>query len=451
MDTTKSTFWSGAGLKAAIVLALAVAVGAVLYAKNQAPVTADAVNTDTVDKTVQTAPATSPERQSPAAETKASLPRLVDLGAGKCIPCKMMAPILEELKKTYAGKLDVVFIDVWEKPDEAKKFSINLIPTQIFFDAAGTERFRHEGFYSREDILAKWKELGVDLGAAAPAPAPEPAFSRLDPAVPDSRPKESTCYMCDGDVNPQTRALLKTEKGDVRFCSPHCYFIMCSSMVPPKNAHDDASMTDWATGAVIPAATATYVRGMDTAGRPVIKAFADPAAAAAEQQAGGGNVFNMVSLQEQEMATLCGFCDRAVYPVDACAVKVAGLNTWGCCTMCALGVAARMQKDIEVAAKDALSGEAIRIRTASGQVSILEPASAVAWAGSRKDAEGKLVSTGCFKQAFFVNEDNLKKWVEAHPAATGRAISINQALAEKMKLSAEQISKACKIGECAPK
>ena len=92
-----------------------------------------------------------------------ALPRLVDLGAGKCIPCKMMAPILAELKTNYTGKLDVQFIDVWENPDAGKKYGINLIPTQIFYDAAGKERFRHEGFFAKEDILAKWKEFGVDL------------------------------------------------------------------------------------------------------------------------------------------------------------------------------------------------------------------------------------------------------------------------------------------------
>ena len=76
----------------------------------------------------------------------------------------MMAPILEELKKEYAERLLVEFIDVWETPDAGKKFKINLIPTQIFFDASGKELFRHEGFFAKKDILAKWKELGVDLG-----------------------------------------------------------------------------------------------------------------------------------------------------------------------------------------------------------------------------------------------------------------------------------------------
>ena len=100
----------------------------------------------------------------PETATKAkALPRLVDLGAGKCIPCKMMAPLLEDLKKTYASKMEVEFIDVWENPDAGKKYGINVIPTQIFYDADGKELFRHEGFFGKEDILAKWKELGVEL------------------------------------------------------------------------------------------------------------------------------------------------------------------------------------------------------------------------------------------------------------------------------------------------
>ncbi len=97
-----------------------------------------------------------------AADAK-KLPRLVDLGADKCIPCKMMAPVLADLKTNYSGRLEVEFIDVWKNPNAGKPYKIKLIPTQIFFDATGKERFRHQGFFSKEDILAKWKELGVDL------------------------------------------------------------------------------------------------------------------------------------------------------------------------------------------------------------------------------------------------------------------------------------------------
>jgi thioredoxin 1 len=120
-----------------------------------------------------------------AAESK--LPRLVDLGADKCIPCKMMAPVLADLKTNLAGVIDVEFIDVWKNPDAGKAYKIKLIPTQIFYDATGRERFRHQGFFSKEDILSKWKELGVDLKLKAPAtnqtvaPMPERAGSKAKP------------------------------------------------------------------------------------------------------------------------------------------------------------------------------------------------------------------------------------------------------------------------------
>jgi thioredoxin 1 len=88
---------------------------------------------------------------------------MVDLGAGKCIPCKMMKPILDELRRDYKERFEVVFIDVWEKPDEAKKYKISIIPTQIFYDATGKELLRHEGFFSKEDILGKWKKFGINI------------------------------------------------------------------------------------------------------------------------------------------------------------------------------------------------------------------------------------------------------------------------------------------------
>lgn len=109
--------------------------------------------------------------EKPAAATvNVPLPRLVDLGAGRCIPCKMMAPILDDLKKEYEGRMQVDFIDVWQNPDAGKKYGIKMIPTQIFYDAHGKELFRHEGFISKEDILKKWKEIGVTFGEKKAAP-----------------------------------------------------------------------------------------------------------------------------------------------------------------------------------------------------------------------------------------------------------------------------------------
>lgn len=146
-------------MKILIVVVLIAVVGIVfaLKQKSKAPVSEPLASVNSEMMTV-----ISPEG-SKNIEATVNLPRLVDLGAGKCIPCKLMAPILEELKSQYQGELKVVVIDVWENPDEAPKYDVKLIPTQIFYDAAGKELYRHEGFYSKEDILAKWKELGIEF------------------------------------------------------------------------------------------------------------------------------------------------------------------------------------------------------------------------------------------------------------------------------------------------
>ena len=77
---------------------------------------------------------------------------MVDLGADKCVPCKLMAPILKKLKGEYREKAAILFIDVWKDPDQAKKFGIRAIPTQIFFDQSGKEQYRHIGFMAEDDI-----------------------------------------------------------------------------------------------------------------------------------------------------------------------------------------------------------------------------------------------------------------------------------------------------------
>jgi thioredoxin 1 len=86
---------------------------------------------------------------------------MIDIGAKKCIPCKMMAPILEELEKEYKGRAAIVFIDVWQNPEEGKKYRIRSIPTQIFYDTEGKEVYRHEGFFDKASIVAKLEQLGV--------------------------------------------------------------------------------------------------------------------------------------------------------------------------------------------------------------------------------------------------------------------------------------------------
>jgi len=87
---------------------------------------------------------------------------MIDLGAKKCIPCKMMAPILAKLKKAYDGKANIVFIDVWENRQQAPRFKIRAIPTQIFFNEKGKEVWRHVGFLDEKSIIEQMTKMGVE-------------------------------------------------------------------------------------------------------------------------------------------------------------------------------------------------------------------------------------------------------------------------------------------------
>lgn len=88
-------------------------------------------------------------------------PTVIDLGARTCIPCKKMAPILESMATEYRGKASVLFIDVHENKEAAERFKVQMIPTQIFFDAKGKELKRHIGFMEKADIAKELKIAGV--------------------------------------------------------------------------------------------------------------------------------------------------------------------------------------------------------------------------------------------------------------------------------------------------
>lgn len=151
-------------MRSAIIVILVLAtVAAVALMKSSSRTRARKDDTTVPASTATAGENTSRPASAPAA---AKLPRLVDLGAGKCLACKQLAPILEELRKEYAGRLDVVFIDVWENPEAGKDYGIQMIPTQIFYDASGKELDRHTGFISKPDILNKFKELGVSIPPA---------------------------------------------------------------------------------------------------------------------------------------------------------------------------------------------------------------------------------------------------------------------------------------------
>jgi thioredoxin 1 len=107
-------------------------------------------------------PAGAEIKDSNLRSTVKALPRMLDLGRNQCTPCKMMAPVLADLKREYAGIIDIDYINVAENPDAMKNLGLNIraVPFQIFYDASGKILKRHYGYMSKEEILAAFKEVG---------------------------------------------------------------------------------------------------------------------------------------------------------------------------------------------------------------------------------------------------------------------------------------------------
>ena len=114
----------------------------------------------------QTPAASEPTQISPKATFAQEIaaygkPVMVDFGSTSCIPCKMMVPVLEELKTKYPSQLKTIFVHVNEDPDKTQEFGIRTIPTQIFFDATGKQLELHVGFISTQDILSTFKKYDI--------------------------------------------------------------------------------------------------------------------------------------------------------------------------------------------------------------------------------------------------------------------------------------------------
>ncbi len=224
-------------LKIVVVAGLVLAVAAIVAVKQQGK-GGDAAQSVTTPAVAATAVAS-------------GVPRLVDLGSVTCIPCKMMAPILEELKKEYAGRLSVEF---YRRGPES---------------AHGPE-VQHEAHARRRSSSTPPAKSGSATRDSSPRTTFWPSgrnwawtcrdparrhrpSSGSTPAKPDERPKESICYMCDGDINAKTLVTVQTDKGPVRLCGPHCYFIMYSCLTEDKaNFEKKVTVTDWAAGKPIP-------------------------------------------------------------------------------------------------------------------------------------------------------------------------------------------------------
>ncbi|MBM3142827.1 MAG: thioredoxin family protein [Chloroflexi bacterium] len=88
-------------------------------------------------------------------------PTLAEFGWRKCIPCKEMRPILEELDQKYKGKVNIVIVEIPFHEDLAEKYGIRFMPIQIFFDSNGEEVARHAGFLPKNEIIATFEAMGV--------------------------------------------------------------------------------------------------------------------------------------------------------------------------------------------------------------------------------------------------------------------------------------------------
>lgn len=89
---------------------------------------------------------------------KSTKPVLVDFWATWCMPCRMLAPTVEEIADEYSDKLVVGKINVDEEPDLARKFRVMSIPTLIVFEN-GEEVRRSVGVVEKDDIL---EMAGID-------------------------------------------------------------------------------------------------------------------------------------------------------------------------------------------------------------------------------------------------------------------------------------------------
>jgi thioredoxin 1 len=101
------------------------------------------------------------DQRFPKDVVQSPLPKLLDFGRGVCIPCKKMAPILNELSEEYKNRVVIKIIEIDQERELTKANRIRLIPTQIFFDSENKEVLRHEGFMDKEAIKKIFDKMGV--------------------------------------------------------------------------------------------------------------------------------------------------------------------------------------------------------------------------------------------------------------------------------------------------
>jgi thioredoxin 1 len=155
-------------LKILILTGILIAIAALWLAKNgsRLKVTTEQAEEVTSGADAAEADATQDQETDFALEAESidlavlfayKLPIVIDFGSDSCIPCQEMAPVLKSANEDYRGKAIIKFVDVWKYTDAANNFPVQVIPTQVFFNADGTPYVPSEdlgiefGFYSTKD------------------------------------------------------------------------------------------------------------------------------------------------------------------------------------------------------------------------------------------------------------------------------------------------------------
>jgi len=90
--------------------------------------------------------------------TSSGLPTIAEFGAATCASCREMKIVLDGVAQRTQGRAHVLIIDITKDWDAAQMFRIQLMPTQVFFDAGGREVGRHMGKLSEAEVIAR---LGI--------------------------------------------------------------------------------------------------------------------------------------------------------------------------------------------------------------------------------------------------------------------------------------------------